>query len=154
MVDARLEELGMTKVDFAKKLGYSGYGGYYDLFSGQRTALTEKKLAEIAEALGWPRDHFKDPTKTLEREEYIRREFRKYMQSDVGRSADPETHKILESMQWTGKYLPDVRLYQVLTLVMERSYTAAQVLDALALEDEDRKAEQQHLRPKKRTKAR
>lgn len=129
----------MSKTDFAKKLGYATYQGYYDLFSGQRTKLTDEKLAQIAEVLKWPRDHFRDPTKTLEREEYIRREFRKYLSSEVGRSADPETHKILESMSWTGKYLPDARLYQVLTLVMEGRYADVQVLDALELEERDKK---------------
>lgn len=139
MVDARLEELGISKTEFAKRLGYATYQGYHDLFSGQRIRLTDEKLSQIAEVLEWPRDHFKDPTKTLEREEYIRREFKKYLATEVGKTADPETHRILESMRWTGKYLPDARLYQVLTLVMEGRYTDAQILDALELEAKDRK---------------
>ncbi|HYC44505.1 MAG TPA: hypothetical protein VED01_03375 [Burkholderiales bacterium] len=140
LVDARLAELGLTKTDFVKKLGYSTYQAYYDLFSSQRTRLTDEKLEQIAEALQWPKDHFRDPAKTLERETYIRQEFEKYLRSEIGRTADPETHRILKSMQWLGKYLPNAKLYQILTLTMEGRYTAAQLLDALELEAADNEA--------------
>lgn len=142
MVDARLRELGWTKAEFSRKLGYSGYGGYYDLFSAQRTQLTDERLEQIADLLQKPRDWLKarGEQNARKREHYIREQFALYLESEVGKSADPETHKILGSMQWTGKWLPDVRLYQALTLVMEGRYTTEQVLDAIKLEEEDRKA--------------
>lgn len=137
MVDERLTELGMSKTDFARKLGYASYQGYYDLFSGQRTQLTDEKLAQIAEVLKWPRDHFKAPGRTAQRAEYIRKEFNKYLEHEVGRDALPETHRILESMQWTGDLLPSKELYIAVTIAMEGRYTAAQVADALKLEVDD-----------------
>lgn len=142
MVDARLDELGMSKTQLMRELGYkTGYADYHTLFVTKPHQLTDEKLAAIARILKWPENHFKDPAKTLERAEYIRREFQKYLRTEIGRSADPETHRILESMQWTGKWLPSVTLYQAVTLAMEGRYTAAQLLDALELEAQDRAEE-------------
>jgi hypothetical protein len=138
MVEARLAELGMSKTDFARKLGYVNYQGYYDLFGPtQRTKLTDKKLEQIAEVLQWPRDHFKDPVGTIKREDYIRREFQKFLQTDVGREAHQETIRILESMRWTGEFLPSKQLYVAVTIAMEGRYTQAQIIDALKLEEDD-----------------
>jgi transcriptional regulator with XRE-family HTH domain len=143
MVDRRLKELGWSKAKLAKKLGYqTGYQDYYSLFVTNPHQLTKEKLIEIAKVLGKPDDWLQDggETSARKREHYIRAEFEKYLQTEVGRSADPETHKILESMQWTGQWLPSVRLYQSVQLTMEGKYTPAQMLDAMELEAADRKA--------------
>lgn len=141
MVDDRLAELGWSKTEFAKKLGYTTYQGYHDLFGSQRTKLTDEKLAQIAEVLEWPRDHFKDPNKTIEREEFVRKTFAKYMRSEVGLKSDAETNKILESMRWVGKFLPSVRLYQAVALAMEGKYTPEQLVGALELAEADEASE-------------
>ena len=140
MVDTRLAELGMSKADFARKLGYAGYQGYYDLFSAKRTQLTEKKLEEIAEVLGWPRDHFQSPGATLRRAEFIQSELAKFLATEVGREAHPETIKILRSMQFTGEVLPTAKLYRAVALAMEERYTPAQLLEATRLEQADAEA--------------
>lgn len=139
LVDERLLELGLSKTAFAKKLGYSSYQGYYDLFSGNRTQLTDEKLAQIAEALDWPRDHFRNPGAAVRRTEYINRELAKFLESEIGREAHPETVRILRSMQWTGEFLPSARLYRDVALIMEARYTPAQILDAQHLEEMDAK---------------
>jgi len=113
MVDKRLKELGWSKAKLAKKLGYqTGYQDYYSLFVTNPHQLTEAKLTEIARVLGKPDDwlHEGGEQSARKREHYIREQFEKYLQTEVGRTADPETHKILESMQWTGKWLPSVLL--------------------------------------------
>lgn len=140
MVDERLAELGISKSEFAKRLGYTGYQGYYDLFSGERTKLTPEKLEQIAAVLEWPKDHFKAPGNTLKRDEYIRKEFRKYLDTEVGRDAHPETHRILESMRWTGDFLPSKELFVAVTVAMEGRYTTVQIAGAMKLEQEDAKA--------------
>jgi hypothetical protein len=137
MVDARLRELRMSKATFARKLGYVGYQGYYDLFSRGRTALTPEKLEQIAAVLGWPRDHFQKPGDTLRRSAHIRAELDKFLASEVGKHAHPDTVKILESMQWTGQFLPTATLYMAVTLAMEGHYSAAQLAAAAQLELED-----------------
>ena len=150
MVDARLIELGISKTDFAKRLGYTTYQGYHDLFGpNPRTKLTDKKLEQIAEVLEWPRNHFRNPTQTLKREDYIRREFQKFLASDVGREAHPETIKVLESMRWTGDVLPTAKLYVAVTLAMEERYRPVQLLDAVRLEADDAVAEHRGMSEKR-----
>jgi hypothetical protein len=87
--------------------------------------------------LKWPRDHFKKPGATLRRSEYVRAEFEKFLGSEVGRSAHPETIRVLESMQWNGEFLPTETLYKAVTFAMEGHYTPAQIAAALQLEAED-----------------
>lgn len=143
MVDARLRELRMSKAALMKKIGYStGYQDYYNLFVIKQHQLTDEVREKIASVLGRQSDWLKDGGEfsALKRERYIREQFEQFLQSDVGRAADPETIKILQSMQWTGKYLPSKRLYQAVTLAMEERYTAAQLADAMELEEQDRKA--------------
>lgn len=143
MVDARLEELGMSKGALMKKIGYqTGYQDYYNVFVQKPWQLTDEIREKIAAVLGRPPGWLKDGGEfsALKRERYIREQFDLFLQSDVGRAADPETIRILQSMQWTGKYLPSKRLYQAVTLAMEADYTAAQLVDALELEEQDRKA--------------
>lgn len=137
MVDERLKELGLSKADFARRLGYAGYQWYYDVFSAQRTKLTEELLEQIAQALEWPRDHFKKPGATLRRAEFVQREFSKFLETEVGREAHPETIKILHSMRWDGEFLPSIKLYTAVTLAMEGRYTPAQIADAIKLEEDD-----------------
>jgi hypothetical protein len=137
MVDARLRDLKMSKATLARKLGYAGYQWYYDVFSAGRTKLTDELLEQISEALGWPRDHFKKPGATLRRSEYVQREFAKFLDTEVGREAHPETIKILSSMQWTGEFLPSAKLFAAVTLAMEGRYTPAQLVDAMRLEEGD-----------------
>lgn len=150
MVEERLAELGMSKTELAQSLGYKTYQGYHDLFVSGRTKLTPRKLEEVAEALRWPRDHFKNPVNTLKREDYIRREFGKFLASEVGREANRETVKVLESMKWTGDVLPTKKLYIAVTLAMEERYRPVQLLDAIRLEaeDEDDDEEEELVTPK------
>jgi hypothetical protein len=143
MVDARLKELRMSKGALMKKVGYqTGYPDYYNVFVTKPWQLTDEVKEKIAAVLGRQPDWLKDGGEfsALRRERYIREQFELYLQSEVGREADPETHRILASMQWTGKYLPSKRLYQHVTLAMEERYTAAQLLDSIDLEEQDRKA--------------
>lgn len=145
LVEEELERRKWSKAKLMKTLGYStGFADFYSLFVKNPHQLTKEKRIQIAEVLGKPRDWLMEDgdARAQKREIYIRREYKKYLASPAGRVADPETHKILESMQWNGKYLPDERLYVAVSLVMEGRYTAEQVLDALQLEDDDRKAEQ------------
>jgi hypothetical protein len=142
IVDKRLRELKMSKVAFAKKLGYAGYGGYYDLFSKQRIELTDEKLADIAEALKWGRDRFSDPERARKREEIVHEAFEAYLESDVAKARNPETNKILGSMQWTGEYLPTVELYQLVGLAMEGKYRVEELHDAAQLARRDLELEE------------
>lgn len=130
----------MSKTDLARKLGYTSYQGYHDLFVSHRIQLTEEKLEQIAEALKWARDHFRKPGASLRRTEYINKEFAKFLDSEIGRESHPETVRILRSMQWNGEFLPSARLYRDVALIMEARYTPAQILDAQHLEEMDAKA--------------
>lgn len=143
LVDYRLKELRMSKATLMKRIGYqTGYQDYYNVFVTSPHQLTDAVREKIAAVLGRQSDWLKEGGEfsALKRERYIREQFEQYLQSEVGRTADPETHRILASMQWTGKYLPSKRLYQAVTLAMEERYTAAQLLDAMELEEQDRKA--------------
>lgn len=143
MVDARLKELRMSKAALMKSIGYqTGYQDYYNLFVAKQHQLTDEVREKIASVLGRQANWLKEGGEfsAMKRERFIREQFELYLQSEVGQSADPETHKILQSMQWTGKYLPSKRLYQAVTLAMEERYTAAQLVEAMELEDQDRKA--------------
>jgi hypothetical protein len=142
IVDQRLEELGLEKTELGRRLGYKNpYLGYYQLVSSDRVKLSDEKLERIAEALEWPRDHFKDPAKTIDREAYVRDIFEQFMKTDVARAADPETLSIIKSMKWLGKWLPSVKLYQAVVLAMEGRYTAAELAQSHMLEAADRAAD-------------
>jgi hypothetical protein len=104
--------------------------------------MTHERLGDIAEALNWGRTRFTDPEGAIKREEFVRLEFQKYLETDVAKARDPETNKILGSMQWLGKYLPTVDLYQVVALAMEGKYKAEELQEAAELARRDHAAEE------------
>lgn len=139
MVDDRLAELGLDKTELGRRLGYKqAYVGYYQLVTADRSKLSEKRLEQVAEALDWPRTHFKEPAATLVREAYIEKTFNEFLASPVAKTVDPETIQLLRSMKWQGRYLPSLLLYQNAALAMEGRYTPAELAQAQMLEAADR----------------
>jgi hypothetical protein len=61
MIDERLKELGWSKAQLMKRLGYrTGYQDYWNLFVVRKHPLPEEKLAQIATVLGKPSDWLSD----------------------------------------------------------------------------------------------